>query len=227
MKKIIKDLLKKSFFYPLFERIRAEYLYIKRKVYIDELREYIHDDTTVISSNCFAGRIMQDLKIKYNSPTLGLYFFAPEYNKFLKDIKYYLTEAKLEFVEESKYELGNKRRAEWSHWYPIGNLGGVEIEFLHYYSEREAAEKWYRRSSRVNWNDLIIIGMEQNLCTSNHIKEFDKLPFEKKLFFSTRDILVPSNCRIEEFPKDTEVGDPYKKGHIFYKYLVKFLKNEK
>lgn len=56
---------------------------------------------------------------------------------------------------------------------------GGGIEFLHYYSEREAAEKWYRRSSRVNWNDLIIIGMEQNLCTSNHIKEFDKLPFEK------------------------------------------------
>lgn len=126
MKKIIKDLLKKSFIYPLLERIRAEYLYIKRKAYIDELREYIHDDTTVISSNCFAGRIMQDLKIKYNSPTLGVYFFAPEYNKFLKDIKYYLTKAKLEFVEESKYELGNKRRAEWSHWYPIGNLGGGE-----------------------------------------------------------------------------------------------------
>ncbi len=73
------------------------------------------------------------------------------------------------------------------HWYPIGQLDGkVEIHFLHYHTEEEAAEKWYRRAKRVNFNKLMILGMEQNLCTEQDIINFDSLPFENKYFFSTK-----------------------------------------
>ena len=51
------------------------------------------------------------------------------------NLHHYLTKAKIEFVEHSKYPVGDERRAAWSHWYPIGLLNGkVEIHFLHYYS---------------------------------------------------------------------------------------------
>lgn len=95
-----------------------------RQPYLPQLRKMIADDTSVISSNCFAGRIMQDLGMKYNSPTLGLYFFSEDYIEFLSNLKYYLTDAKLEFLDSSKYPLANERRAKWLHWYPIGLLGG-------------------------------------------------------------------------------------------------------
>ena len=226
----IKEFLKSSVFYSLFDKTRKRYLYCRRRPYISQLQKRIHTNTSIISSNCFAGRIMQDLCMQYNSPTLGLYFFTPEYIKFLSNLEYYLTEAKLNFVEESRYELGNTRRKQWSHWYPIGMLsdesGGVEIEFLHYYSEEEAAEKWYRRSSRVNLEDVLVIGMEQNLCTVQHIQAFDNLPFKHKLFFSTRQINCASNIKIGEFTSNTEVGDPYKKGHVFYKYLADYFNKE-
>ena len=101
-------------------------------------------------------------------------------------------------------------------------LGGkVEIQFLHYHSETEAAEKWYRRAARVNWDKLFIIGMEQNLCTEDCIRAFDKLNFERKLFFSSKDLPdLKSNCFLDIFAEQGEVGDPYKRADVFYKALT-------
>lgn len=189
---------------------------------IPDVIKVVGKDTTIISSNCFAGRIMQDVGMEYNSPTLGLYFWAEDYIEFLTHLKYYLTEAKIEFVEHSKHILGDTRRQNWEHWYPIGVLDGkVEIHFLHYHDEEEAAEKWYRRASRINWDNLLIIAMEQNLCNEKCIMDFDKLPFKRKIFFSSK--CMPeckSNVYLSEFANKGEVGDPYLKADIFYKKLI-------
>ena len=208
----------------IYHKILNMYLTIRRKPYIKEFRKYISMDTSIISSNCFAGRIMQDLGMQYNSPTLGLYFWGPDYIEFLRNLNFYLKEAKITFVEHSKYPLGDERRRNWKHWYPIGLLNNkVEIHFLHYHTEEEAAEKWYRRASRVNFDKLMVIGMEQNLCTESEIRAFDTLPFEKKYMFSTKKMPLVSNIFMPEFKEKGEVGDPYKKGHVFYRYLKKAL----
>lgn len=227
-----KRRLRKLFFVRLIlivrKKIRNKKADILRAPYIPDLVGLINNDTSIISSNCFAGRVMQDLRMQYNSPTLGLYFFADDYMEFLTHLKYYLTEAKIEFIEKSRYSLANSRRDNWEHWYPIGLLGGkVEIQFLHYYSEEEAASKWYRRASRVNWDKLLIIGMEQNLCTLEHIKNFNMLPFVNKYFFSSKQLShCKSNIYVDEFREKGEVGDPYLKGYIFYRYLIERLKQE-
>lgn len=167
---------------------------------------------------------MQDLHMRYNSPTLGLYFMYPDYIEFLSRLEYYLTEARITFAEHSKYALGDERRAAWTHWYPIGLLGGnVEIHFLHYHSAEEAATKWYRRAARVNFNKLLIIGMDQNLCTPQDMEAFNRLSFRNKLFFSSRNVQGESILFMKEFSACGQVGDPYKKGHIFYRYLTNFL----
>ena len=124
---------------PCYDGVLDAYCWVRRKPYISQVRQMIDDDTSIITSNCFAGRIMQDLGMKYNTPTLGLYFMYPDYIEFLQHLEYYLTEAKIQFVEHSKYPLGDERRADWTnkkHWYPIGLLDGkVEVHFLHYHSE--------------------------------------------------------------------------------------------
>ena len=171
---------------------------------------------------------MQDLKMEYNSPTLGLYFMYPDYIEFLQNLEHYLKNGKLTFVEHSKYALGDERRAARTishHWYPIGLIDGkVEIHFLHYHTEKEAAEKWYRRAARVNFENLLVIGMDQNRCTEQDIRIFDTLPFKRKLIFSTHKITgVKSNIFMKEFAGKNSVGDPYKKGHIYYRYLAERL----
>lgn len=185
----------------------------------------IDKDTSIISSNCFAGRIMQDLHMQYNSPTLGLYIMYPDYLEFLSNLKHYLTEGKIEFVEHSKYTLGDYRRNKAKHWYPIGLLDGkVEIHFLHYQTEKEASDKWYRRAARVNFDKLLVVGMEQNRCDIDDIYAFDKLPFKNKLIFTSKQIDFSSNIFIRQYAQIEKVGDPYKEGHVFYKYLVNGLK---
>lgn len=212
------------FLTSIYVSLRNQYYAYKRRPYFKQLNALITDDISIISSNCFAGRIMQDKKMQYNTPTLGLYFMYPDYIEFLQHLDYYLKEAKIEFVNKSKYPLGNERHSQWKHWYPIGLLGEkVEIHFLHYQTTEEAAEKWYRRAARVNMDKLLIIGMDQNLCTEVDIQAFDKLPFKRKVFFSSRDVKGKSILYMKEFAEMKEVGDPYKKGDVFYRYLVDYL----
>ena len=66
----------------IYRIIRDKYLFQKRKPYLKEIRKYISNETSIISSNCFAGRIMQDLGMNYNTPTLGLWFMPDDFLKF-------------------------------------------------------------------------------------------------------------------------------------------------
>ena len=165
--------------------------------------------------------------MKYNTPTLGLFFVYPDYIEFLSNLKYYLTEAKLSFTTQSRYQEYNELRDRWPFQYPIGVLDDkIEIHFLHYHSNNEAKTKWIRRSERINWDKLLIVGMDQNRCTENDIKAFDRLSYRDKVFFSSKPIEGDSIIFMKEFEKMGKVGDPYKKGHVFYKYLVNHLSNK-
>ena len=207
------------------DSLRDEILFKKREPYLSEIQHLMSmggANCSIISYNCFGGRIINDIGMQYNTPTVGLYFMYPDYIEFLQHLEYYLKEAKIQFVEHSKYPGYDEKRDNWKFKYPIGLLDGkVEIHFLHYHTEEEAAEKWYRRAKRINWDNLLVFGMEQNLCTDDNIREFDKLPFERKFFFSSKQMPdVKSNCFVEEFAGHGHVGDPWKQGHYFYKALV-------
>lgn len=142
-------------------------------------------DFTIISNNCWAGRVYQYLDMPYLSPTVGLYFFAEEYVKFVSDLRHYL-ETPLRFIpaEESKYRDMLKW---WNHMEkPIGVLDDVEIVFLHYSNAEEAMEKWNRRVGRINYDHLIIKFSNMNMCTEEHIARFDQLPFERKFVLNNR-----------------------------------------
>lgn len=136
---------------------------------------------TIISNNCWGGRVYQRYGLPYTSPTVGLLLFADEYIKFVSNLKYYLS-LELTFIPktQSKYYEYYKEKDKY---YPIGLLGDIEIVFLHYKSEKEAYEKWNRRKKRINWDNLIVKFNDQNLATEEHIKAFDRLPYKNKLCF--------------------------------------------
>lgn len=218
----------KSCIIQFAKRLRDGYLRLRRSRYFDSISGYFGNGTSIICSNCLGGRILQDIGMQYNTPTLGLFFPYPDYIEFCRDLKYYLTEAKLSFVDESRYPERNEHRAKWPFRYPIGMLDGkIEIHFLHYHSREEAETKWLRRSIRINWDRLFVIGMDQNGCTVNDIEAFDKLPIKNKIFFSSRPVDGESIVFMREFGKNGCVGDPYKKGHVFYKYLAAYFGKRK
>ena len=213
---------------PFYKDARDYFYYLKRRKYIKQLQGLLPHGVSVISSNCLAGRIMQDLGMQYNSPTLGLFIMGPDLNEFLLHLEHYLTESKITFVEHSKWPCMDTRRANWKHWYPIGWLDGgkVEIHFLHYHTEQEAAEKWYRRAGRVDFSNLLILASQQNLSTASDVESFRDLPFPRKYIFSSVDVGGRGVIYMPEFAGQGKVGDPYRQGDLFYKYLIAELRKE-
>ena len=149
-------------------------------------KKLIGTDFTIISNNCWGGHVYRFFGIAYNSPTIGLFFFAEDYIMFLRELEGFLN-IELEFIsrKESKHSevLMNKEYE----GVPIGKLcykgNTVEIVFLHYRSEKEAYEKWTRRVKRVNLNRLLIKNSYQNKCTEEILEQFAMLPFKNKIFF--------------------------------------------
>ena len=65
---------------------------------------------TIISDNCWGGRIYQELGLPYQSPFIGLFIYSPDYVKLLANLKHYLSgELPLVFVEESRYRSKDVR----------------------------------------------------------------------------------------------------------------------
>ncbi len=190
-KKKIKKFID-NFKHPCFEVKR---FFVKRSVK--------NKDFTVISNNCWAGKVYQYLDMPYLSPTVGLYFFASDYLNFISDLHHYL-DMPLKFVpaEESKYYQQLKERNQLDK--PIGLLDDVEIVFLHYKSAQEAEEKWNRRKARVNFDNIIIKTSDMNLCIENHLKAFDSLPFNNK-FILTKNRPLKHKCEI--YIKDKNKSD--------------------
>ena len=161
----------------------SSFFYETRRFFVK--KSIKNKDFSIISNNCWAGRVYQYLDMPYLSPTTGLYFYAPDYIKFVSDLRRYL-DTPLQFIEpeDSKYYEEIKRRNQTDK--PIGILDDVEIVFLHYKTREEALEKWNRRKSRVNFDNIIIKFSRMDLCTEKEITEFDSLSFENKFVLNNR-----------------------------------------
>lgn len=179
-------------------------------------RKGIRKDFTIISNNCWAGLVYQHFGLPYNTPTVGLFFFAQDYIKFVYNIKEYLAKP-LEFIalEESKYSETLKRYGGECLNCPIAICGDIEIIFMHYHSPKEAEEKWRRRAARINWDNVIFKFSEMNLCSEDDLRAFDALPVQNKVVFTHKDYGLDSQCVYTEFleesciPNDTDNFNKY------------------
>lgn len=135
--------------------------------------------------------------LPYDSPTVGLYFFSEDYMRFLSNLKYYLAQ-ELFFIpiEKSRYKEELERRGMTS---PIGVLGDVEINFLHYKTEEEARIKWVRRSQRIHWDALFVKFSETNFCNRTLLEKFDSLDYKHKIVFTTRDYRLASQIIFKDY----------------------------
>lgn len=142
-------------------------------------------DFSVISNNCWGGWVYRILKMPYLSPTAGLFFMSGDYLKLVKNLHKYM-DAKLEFIpaEESKYYEYLKKRD--FHIYPIARLEDIEIVFRHYKTNEEAAQKWYRRKERINYDNIILKFSRMYGCTEKEMAEFAELPFDNKILINNR-----------------------------------------
>ena len=179
---------------------------------------------TIISNNCWAGIVSQYLGIKYYTPTIGLYFFAEEYIKFLERFDYYIKQdLKIIETKDSRYY---EKMLKKNHKHAIvGKLDDVEIVFLHMKTGEEAIEKWNKRVKRINRRNIIFKFCEQNECSIEHIKRFENLPFKNKICFTTKEYPgYKSVIWFKDQVKNEEVVRDYYESHK-YLNIIDYINN--
>lgn len=210
MKKILKSI------YLIIESLYR--IYLRKRVK--------NKNFTIISNNCWSGAIYQDLGLQKLTPTVDLFFYIPCYIKFVSNLKYYI-DSPLLFKTSSFYESANEKLKK--HPYPVGIINDIEIHFLHYTSKAEALEKWNRRIKRINYDNLFFVLSDRDLCTIEHIREFDNLPYKNKIIFSSKNYPeIKSLIWLKIYKKDKTVGDLYKYrwSYRYYFNVAKWLNNQ-
>lgn len=194
----IKSLLR-PLYVPLFDK--KEQLVTKTRALLLKNKRF-----SIISNNCIGGFIYQHYGIEYHTPTLGLFFTAEDYLKFLKNIKFYISQP-LEFInlEKSIYYNFIKNTNNYGS-YPVGKISDIEIFFMHYKNEEEAFEKWNRRKNKINWDNLIIVLAEGRGCTIELLRKFDNLTYKNKVCFTRKKYPeIKTAVYIEEMNDSTKV----------------------
>lgn len=163
MKKFVKNLLKKIW-------------QINRKRVTSKYRANIHNkDFTIFASNCIGGLLYHDLGLQFNSPLINLYLDSEDFIKFCEDPKKYLA---MDFVECNDYPDRD---------YPIGRLGDIDVNFVHYKTLEEGVQKWKERAQRINWDNIVVISTNRGGYNKEHEERFNKLPYKKVLFTNVKD----------------------------------------
>lgn len=169
-------------------------------------------NVTIISNNCWGGFMYQSCGLQYNSPTIGLYFFAPEYIRFLRNLEENLNKA-LHFIPKCESHYAEHIPND----YLIGILGdtGIEIVFMHYHSEQEAIDKWKRRAARVDFDNMIVKFSDTDFgCSDDLLEEFDRLPFKNKVCFTHKPF---PNCKSVRYMSEYKDKD-----YVLYEWAYSY-----
>lgn len=130
---------------------------------------------SIISQNCNGGIIYHDLGLKFLSPTINLYIKPKDFIKFLKNMDHY--------IEYDPINVSSKNRE-----FPVMLIDDIEIFCVHYKTFEEARNKWNIRKKRINKNNLFIIMNERDNCSYEDIVEFDKLDYNNKVIFVSKEM---------------------------------------
>lgn len=189
------------------EGIRLKILEFQRKFLANYRQKKINKKNfTIIFNNCWGGEIYESYNLIKQSPTVGLFFWASDYIKFISNIHHYLNQS-LQFIDpkESKnYE--NVKLTYGYGTYPVARLDDIEIFFMHYSSKKQVLDKWNRRIKRINWDHILYKFNDQNGCTEEDIKDFANLPLKNKICFTVND-------EFSRFPNVVKINAP--KNHKF------------
>ncbi|MEO6721191.1 MAG: DUF1919 domain-containing protein [Ferruginibacter sp.] len=181
---------------------------IRKKIFDHQSLKFRNKDATLLCNNCIGGIILHDLKQPFNTPTINLYFHAPDYIAFLERLEFYLSK-EITFSYHSKYDSEIRS-------YPVGKIEDIEMHFVHYHNFGEAKEKWETRTKRVNFDNIFIIGSDKGYCTPQIIERFLKLPYKNKIFFSSKKLPAREIIYFKEYRNAEEVADLINQDHAWY-----------
>ena len=140
---------------------------------LEKYRQLQRSRLSIFSRNCFGGCISNLLGLQFRSPFVNLFLGGTDFVKFLHAPRIYL-------AKEPTFEKLDGTSKEAPDGYPVLSLGNILLNMMHYKNPDEAIAKWNERKQRINWQNLFVTMYTDSEETA---REFDSLPFEKKVCF--------------------------------------------
>ena len=150
----------------------------------------LNNKVSIIAHSCWAGLTYNSLYLPFDSPFINLSISAEDYIKLLSDFNYYIS-LPLTKVRDRGVE-GN----------PIGALGDVHIDFVHYSNFETAKNIWNKRVSRINYDNLFVYMV---LSNEEMAHQFSKLSIEKKYGFTSFPCDFQDVYEVKAFKESMEV----------------------
>lgn len=167
--KSFRDIVKRD--YHILRRVLLSYRRIGLK----------NRNFSIISNNCTAGYIYQYFGLEYQTPTIGIFFTANDYVKIVANPQKYFQKGNLRFIAPENSVHKNLYKSSMSFGkYPVAELDDIEVFFMHYKTEKDAEQTWYRRCERINYNNVLFLftenesfslgTLDESLCVSQKNK---------------------------------------------------------
>ena len=131
-------------------------------------------DFTVIAKDCTGAMLLHDLGLRFDTPTVNLFFTAGDFVKFCARLEHYIG---AELVEDTTA----------TEPFPVGLLDDVRIYFRHYDSFSAAKKKWQERCTRIHWDNLYFLMTDGRGSSEAIVREYDALPRKHKVLLTCRD----------------------------------------
>ncbi len=139
---------------------------------LDKYRKLQRSRLTIFAQNCFGGLISHTLGLPFRTPTINMFLSADDFIKFLRAPREYMEKPLV--LKETRWQSVLKFD------YPVVTLGDVDLNMNHYSDFDAAVAKWNARKQRINWYNLFVTMYTED---EKILREFDELPFGKKVCF--------------------------------------------
>ena len=170
----------------------------RRRINRRNRARFRNPDVSVISMNCIGGVLIHDLGIRFNSPTVNLYFRAADFLRFCENMPRYLAVGELTPCNDPEIVGGRT--------YPVAYLDDLVLFLVHYASLEEANRKWQERKKRIHMDNLVVMATDRDGMTEALKDRFEELPYRKVLFAKQPDPEHPDCVYIPGFEQEDSLG---------------------
>ena len=123
---------------------------------------------------CLGGILSHERNWQFCSPFVNLAIPADEFVRLVNNLEVDVNGNFEDITNDSPY--------------PIGLLAGkYHIAFIHYKSFNEAVTIWRKRAQRINFNNVYIILVQTETCSTQGLSDFDLLKYKKKIALVAED----------------------------------------
>lgn len=175
--------------------------WVRQIILIPKMRKkIINREVTILCNNCNGGIVSHDLGLRFNSPTVNLYFRDDGFFMFCENLDYYLNAP---LVEAPEGVAGDVR-------YPVFTIGEgdnkIELHFLHYHSYKEAHEKWEARKARINSDNIFVVSAFFDRSDIRRVERLEQLPQKNRVIFTEKEYPnAPHTFCIHGYPQGLNV----------------------